>query len=98
MWVARLRAGDPRRPQIGQVCDVHEDGSLNIVLYASDGSRVGRSSPPCGGPTRYEPCCNPEPWVPIEKPNFKRLGAEIFFGLHLRRLAPDTVGMEKHEQ
>jgi len=62
-WVA-----DDKR--MGRVRYAHADGSLDIVLYARNGDRIGRESPPMGGPRGFEPCCSPEGWQQIAKPDF----------------------------
>jgi hypothetical protein len=46
---------------------------LNLVLYALDGTRIGRASPRMGGPRDFEPACNVSLYEPIETPNFDLL-------------------------
>lgn len=60
---------------IGKVRHVHEDGLLDIVLYARDGKRIGRDSPAMGGPTTFEPCCDPDNWKRIQEPEFPLMRA-----------------------
>lgn len=55
---------------IGVVKDMHDDGSIDVVLYRSDGSVLGRASPVCGGPRGFEPCCDRANWRKIKKPRF----------------------------
>lgn len=65
-WVVRRSFN-----QVGKVADVYGDGTLiDVVLYAHDGSRIGRESPPCGGPRGFEPACPAENWIAIKKPDF----------------------------
>lgn len=56
--------------QIGTLREVHDDGLLDIVLFGRDGKAIGRQSPAVGGPSGYEPCCDPEGWRKIKKPLF----------------------------
>jgi hypothetical protein len=55
---------------IGQVKDVNPDGTLGIVVYERDGTKIGRKSPALDGPVDFEPCCDPDSWKKIEKPEF----------------------------
>jgi len=71
-WVASR--GDHRN--VGKVKDVYRDpGSdeavlLDLVLYDRDGSRIGRKSPACGGPSGFEPACAADYWERITPPLF----------------------------
>jgi len=56
--------------QIGRINFVYDDGTLDIVLYERNGKCLGRDSPAMGGPTGFEPCCDPENWKQIKKPKF----------------------------
>ena len=87
-WVVQFDCSDVR-PRIGLVRDAYEfDGEwlLDIVLYAHDGTRIGRESPACGGPKGFEPACAASRWEPIDKPDFDRLSKTSFWGRSLRRL------------
>ena len=81
-WVMRI-ADDTQAPQIGQVVGLFtlrgEDAGdyLNICLYGPDGARLGRVSPPMGGPRDFEPACPVSNWVEIEHPTFP-LGQTTF--------------------
>lgn len=58
---------------IGQVRDAYgdKDGEyLDIVLYSPSGDRIGRDSPPMGGPTSFEPACPAAHWLRIDPPRF----------------------------
>ncbi len=55
---------------IGKVREVHDDDTLDIVLYARSGQKIGRESPDMGGPTGFEPCCPGYLWRPIYEPKF----------------------------
>lgn len=62
-----------KHEQLGIVKEFYEDeeGNLvDIILYDRNGNKVGRSSPHCGGPRTFEPCCEAEGWKEIEKPKF----------------------------
>ncbi len=75
-WV--MQTGGISRPMIGQVRNVDsfkthggpDEVLLNIVAYSYKGERVGRISPPCGGPTIFEPSCPGEAYIRIEQPQF----------------------------
>lgn len=44
---------------------------MNVVLYLPSGEDVGRLSPPCGGPKRFEPAIEfNDNWQRIERPEF----------------------------
>jgi hypothetical protein len=43
---------------------------LNIILYAWNGERIGRRSPPEGGPTAFEPACPADQYGRIKAPAF----------------------------
>jgi len=69
-WVAEK---DTRRPLLGIIKDVWSDEhgvSLDIIVHTWNGERVGRVSPPEGGPTTFEPCCHANHYALIEKPQF----------------------------
>lgn len=63
MWMAN-------ETSIGKLIHKHDDGTLDIVIYARSGTKIGRVSPPEGGPRGFEPCCGPDGWAYIVKPNF----------------------------
>lgn len=60
--------------EVGRIIDAFDDDGaryLNICLYSpTSGERIGRSSPPEGGPTTYEPACPATNWRRIRKPAF----------------------------
>mgnify|MGYP007051632594 CR=1 FL=1 len=43
---------------------------VDLVVYAKDGTRIGRESPSMGGPRGYESACSWEDWKRIRKPSF----------------------------
>lgn len=43
---------------------------LDLTLYSDRGDKIGRESPPCGGPRTFEPACSAEFWHRISKPVF----------------------------
>ena len=43
---------------------------VDLVLYDRNGGKIGRASPPLGGPRTYEPNLDYADWRRIEKPNF----------------------------
>lgn len=61
--------------RLAQVKDFHPgfgslEPSVDLVLFARDGTRIGRESPAMGGPKGFEPCCGASNWVRIKKPAF----------------------------
>jgi len=54
--------------RIGKVQYVYDEGELDIVLYDLSGRTVGRESPAEGGPTDFEPFCDPDGWEVIDEP------------------------------
>ena len=56
--------------EIGRVRNIWDDGTVDVVIYDRTGRALGRTSPPMGGPTAFEPCCNPSGWKVIDPPNF----------------------------
>jgi len=73
-WVMRAEQAD--RPcyvwDVGKIIHLYEDhpGIADICLYSTDGTKLGRSSPAEGGPTKFEPWCELSSWVGIQKPRF----------------------------
>lgn len=68
-WAARI--GD--HGMVARVRNVYRVGQevlLDLVLYGADGQRIGRVSPPMGGPTGYEPACEASAWERISRPVF----------------------------
>lgn len=63
-WVVRTSLD-----RVAKVKEAYED-VLDLVFYNRDGSRLGRESPPMGGPRSFEPACSVELWVPINEPTF----------------------------
>lgn len=76
MWA--MRADDVFRPMLGRIRSVHSDGSIDVVIFAADGDRLGRVSPAMGGPSSFEPCCGAENWIPIERPDFDLLSTKRY--------------------
>lgn len=72
-WVA---AAVGRCPLIGVVRDIYPDpcdpGSwcMDVVAHDRRGRRVGRRSPPCGGPTTHEPALDCADFEAIAPPDF----------------------------
>ncbi len=56
--------------QIGRIKQTHADGTIDVVIYARDGKKIGRTSPSLDGPRWFEPCCDPTNWRRIEAPEF----------------------------
>lgn len=71
-WVATV--GHGLRVQIGRVRYSWREGAevvMNVVLYNTNGDRIGRESPAFGGPRGFEPALIfDERWQRIEKPDF----------------------------
>jgi hypothetical protein len=70
-WVAsREELGSwTNQPQFGKVREVYGD-LMDVVLYDTEGEKVGRESDPLDGPTEFEPCLPCADWVVIQKPKF----------------------------
>lgn len=66
-WVAEP---DVYRPTFGVVREVYDDGTFNLVVYSFKGEKLGRVSPPEGGPTAFEPCCPQAHYRRIKQPEF----------------------------
>lgn len=58
------------RPHIGKVREVWDDGTIDIVMFSASGEKLGRISPPEGGPTTYEPSVSASNYERIEEPVF----------------------------
>lgn len=56
--------------RVARIKNIHDDGSLDLVLYSRAGNSIGRQSPAMGGPRGYEPCCDRENWKAIKPPVF----------------------------
>ncbi len=58
--------------QFGKVKSVYPDGSIDVVIYDLDGTRLGRTSPAMGGPKHFEPYCAADGWIKVEdgEPDF----------------------------
>lgn len=72
-WVSEL--ADTPNPLFGRVRSSYiNDGEIlmDVIIYDLAGHRVGRVSPPEGGPTRFEPAIpwDAKRWTRIEKPKF----------------------------
>lgn len=84
-WVARL-TDEVGRPMIGKVKEVHhvyDEFFIDVVIYDASGEKIGRESPAEGGPRGFEPMCDADAWVPIEKPNFDKLSGTRYEYRHL---------------
>lgn len=71
-WVAQTEVS---RPVVGKVRNVwppDSDGVVvfDLVVYAADGEKLGRVSPPQGGSRTYEPCVSAEFYARIKEPDF----------------------------
>lgn len=93
---------DPDRPRIAQVKEAYElagEVLLDLVLYRRDGTKIGRESPPCGGPRNFEPACPAEFWELIEEPDFGYLAEPRYhWGDRLRRLKTPNVKVSEGGQ
>jgi hypothetical protein len=71
-WVARLNERQPLFGTIRDVylCDMDLVWVMDVVVYSPQGDRVGRASPPEGGPTTYEPALPCSQFQRIQTPNF----------------------------
>lgn len=63
------------QPLIGRVIEVFFDEVdkvmvMNIIVYDHSGNKIGRSSPPEGGPKGFEPCLPCARYEVIEPPVF----------------------------
>jgi hypothetical protein len=67
-WV--MAHDDTVAPIFGKVKQVWSDGTLDLIVYTPNGERIGRRSPPEGGPKSYEPCLTASRFVQIEEPDF----------------------------
>lgn len=69
-WVM---CGEGTSVTVARVKDCYRDGGkvfADLSIYANDGTRLGRTSPAMGGPKSFEPACNMDGWVRIERPAF----------------------------
>lgn len=75
-WAAQVGVRTPAFGRVIDVFDMDGDWFINIVLHDLKGNRVGRSSPPMGGPTTFEPACPAKNYRKIKRPAFPidRLG------------------------
>jgi len=77
-WVVEIEGGT--RPMFGRVKEVYIDELtfsstfgqwlIDLTVYGPDGGKVGRRSPPEGGPTHFEPCISANRFRKIEEPHF----------------------------
>lgn len=60
--------------RVAKVKRVYWDGDevfFDLYIYSDKGERLGRTSPICGGPRTYEPCCSAVHWSRLEgEPNW----------------------------
>lgn len=95
-WVA---CDDPEQPRIAQVRDCYIFNGellLDLVMYRRDGTRVGRVSPPCGGPRNFEPACPATAWGLIEEPDWEYLAVPLYhWGDRVRRIKTPNSGHER---
>lgn len=68
MWVANVLDEDGRFSCLGTVKAIY--GYVDVVCYNHKGEKVGRVSPPEGGPTTFEPALNVDGLTVIEQPSF----------------------------
>lgn len=92
VWVA---CDDENQPRIAQVQDCYVFNGemlLDLVMYRRDGTRIGRVSPPCGGPRNFEPACPAAAWGPIEEPDWDYLSVPRYhWGDRVRRIKTPNV-------
>lgn|SRR5574337_473951 len=69
-WVAQRGVKQPVFGIVKAIYECQGDLLLDIVVYDLKGNRVGRKSPPEGGPTSYEPACPAKNYASIKKPEF----------------------------
>lgn len=74
-WVAEKEGlgNDQRSPRIDKVQDAYvfdKEALIDIVIFDCNGSKIGRESEPCGGPTSFEPACLAVDYTVIVKPIF----------------------------
>jgi len=50
--------------------DVYMGNAIDVTIFNTEGERVGRVSPPMGGPCSFEPACTASDWTVIEEPEF----------------------------
>jgi len=71
---AWVMSKDGDSPQVGKIKGRAwyslGDCCIDIVLYDNDGNKIGRASPPEGGPRTFEPMCPADNWMRIAAPNF----------------------------
>ena len=68
-WVASRGSHE----RVGRVKDVYRLGGevlLDVVLFARDGTKIGRESEAMGGPRSFEPACEASAWERIAEPAF----------------------------
>lgn len=82
-WAAQF---DVDSPVFGTIKDSYpEEGMIDLVVYDWRGNKIGRVSPPMGGPTTFEPCCEAANYRRIEKPTFpmeRNIYGNPVFGWH----------------
>lgn len=88
-WVAEKNA-PLNQPAIARIKDVYDDEPLfDLIMYAADGTKLGRVSPAMGGPRGFEPACSVELYVAIAQPSFPLPRYE--WGRRLKYLDSATV-------
>lgn len=59
--------------RVARVKSVYHDRSgvlLDLVMYDRAGNKLGRISPPLGGPRTFEPACPGTEWRRVKEPDF----------------------------
>jgi len=67
-WV--MDSEDAQTPLFGKIKEVWPDGTIDVYVYSVHGEKIGRRSPPEGGPKSYEPCLTASRFVAIQEPSF----------------------------
>lgn len=62
-WVVDL---SERVALVKGVSRFQDEVLLDLYMYSLRGERIGRTSPACGGPRTYEPCCSAEGWERLD--------------------------------
>lgn len=68
-WVVS-RCDTGRVAKVRQVYRYHDTVYVDLTLISRSGEKIGRESPPMGGPRTFEPACPYADWQRIEAPEF----------------------------